>query len=74
MDKTLELIFGNQEGRTVRIMVRDPKDELSSEDIKGAMDAIVVQDVFTSSGGSLVETKGARVITRSIEEYLFQEE
>ncbi len=69
MSKSLDLLFGNTEGKTVRINVDEPKDSLTAEQIGQAMETIIQSNVFTSSGGSLVSKKGARIIEQTVTEY-----
>lgn len=69
MSKSLDLLFANTEGKTVRINVDEPKDSLTAEQIGQAMETIIQSNVFTSSGGSLVSKKGARIIEQTVTEY-----
>ncbi|MDD4569473.1 MAG: DUF2922 domain-containing protein [Tepidanaerobacteraceae bacterium] len=66
MDKNLELIFKNVAGRNARISMKDPKDDLTTEEVQTLMDNIVAKDVFDSTGGALVEVVGARLIQKEI--------
>ncbi|MCG1022661.1 DUF2922 domain-containing protein [Sutcliffiella horikoshii] len=66
---TLELLFLNEEGSAVKILVDDPKIDLTAEEIELAMDAIIGANVFTSKGGNFVEKNGARIIERNVTEF-----
>lgn len=68
MTKTLELIFVNMAGEKVTLRISDPKDNLLETDVRAVMDQILARDVFTSSGGSLVNASGARIVTRDVAE------
>ncbi|WP_243291684.1 DUF2922 domain-containing protein [Bacillus sp. FJAT-47783] len=68
MEKTLELQFLNEEGKTVRLSIEDPKDSLTPAEIASAMDTILSSNVFISTGGKFVSKKGAREIERQVTE------
>lgn len=58
MAKSLDLIFKNQEGKTVRISIADPKEPVDPAAVNAAMDLIIAKDVFV---GTLTEKVGARI-------------
>jgi Protein of unknown function (DUF2922) len=64
MAKTLELTFDGEFG-PVKISIRNPKDSLTPAEIKAAMDKMVLANTFTSTNGSLVGTKSARLVDRT---------
>lgn len=66
--KKLELLFGNEDGKTVVFTLDEPVDPADTTAINTAMDEIIAQNVFSSSGGNLVEKKGARIVERSVTE------
>ena len=68
MSKTLELVFVNAAGSKVTLRVTEPREDLQAAEVKNVMDEIVAQDIFTSTGGSLVGVAGARVVSRDIAE------
>jgi hypothetical protein len=68
MTKTLQLVFRNEEGRTVTLSLNDPIEPIDSGEVEGVMDTIIAKDVFTSSGGSLVEKVTARLVAREVTE------
>ncbi|WKB35480.1 DUF2922 domain-containing protein [Terrilactibacillus sp. S3-3] len=63
--KSLDLIFLNQQGKSVTLSLADPAEPYNPVAIKQAMDEIVTQNVFTSTGGDLVAVKSARVSERT---------
>lgn len=68
METNLELVFLATDGKTVRITVNDPKDNLDEEIIRNVMNQILTANVFeTSSGASLVSIKEARKISKNTE-------
>lgn len=64
------MVFRNQEGRNVTITVNDPKATLAPEDIFSVMDMIIARNVFTSSGGDLIEKRDVRLISNTTEDLL----
>ncbi|MGV3488055.1 MAG: DUF2922 domain-containing protein [Tuberibacillus sp.] len=66
MAKTLELIFENAEGKTVRYTLDAPVDPMDSAAVNSAMDTIIAQNAFTSSGGDIVKKKAARIVERNV--------
>lgn len=67
MAKTLELVFNAEMGE-VKITVRNPKESLTPQEIKAAMDDMVASSVFATGKGRLISPKVARFIDRTIEE------
>ena len=65
MAKTLELTFNGEDGGSVKISVRNPKDSLTPTEIKTAMEQMVQANIFTSSEGDIVGVKSARMIDRT---------
>jgi hypothetical protein len=68
MAKTLQLQFENYDGKTVTYSLDNPVEPVDSEAVNTAMDEIINQDAFTSSGGDLVAKKGARLVERTVED------
>ncbi len=68
MAKQIEMQFMNEENRTVTISLEDPVEPVNSADVNAAMDAVISENALTSSGGSLVAKKGARVVERIVTE------
>ncbi|HHW06835.1 MAG TPA: DUF2922 domain-containing protein [Clostridia bacterium] len=64
----LEMSFRNAEGRRVTLSVLNPREDLSTQEVRDAMEAIVAHNVFTSNGGDLVEVIGARLVSREVVE------
>lgn len=75
MEKTLELIFIANDGKTIRLTVNDPREDLDEETIKNVMDQIVTADIFqNANGASIAAVKEARIVQRDIEVFSFDEE
>ena len=66
-EKELELKFKNASGKSRTLTVKDPKDGLTKEEADAAMNAIVAANVFTSTGGDLVEAVEGRVRTTTLD-------
>ncbi|WP_078427670.1 DUF2922 domain-containing protein [Alkalihalobacterium alkalinitrilicum] len=67
MTKRLELVFENEQAKTVTISLENPVYPVDPAAIATAMDEIIAQNAFTSAGGNLVEKKSARVVDRTVE-------
>lgn len=66
MDKNLEMIFRNSAGKTARLSVQEPKEDLTPEEVKTVMNNIVAKNIFDTTGGDMLEAVSARIITREI--------
>lgn len=66
--KKLELKFYNTEGKTVTYSLEKPVEPVDPAEIKSAMEEIINQNAFTSSGGDIATIKGARVVERNVQE------
>lgn len=67
MEKTLELVFKNEQGGKKVISISGYKEGLTKDEAEAAMQAVVAADVFETGGGALVEAVEARVVTRGVE-------
>lgn len=66
--KKLELKFLNEDGKTVTYSLDKPIEPVEPATVNAAMDEIIAQDVFTSSGGDIVSKKSARVVENIVQE------
>ncbi|WP_174614860.1 DUF2922 domain-containing protein [Virgibacillus ihumii] len=66
--KKLELKFLNVDGKTVTYSLDKPIEPVDPVAVKAAMDEIINQNAFSTSGGDIVSIKGARVVERNVEE------
>jgi len=66
--KKIELFFENEDGKTVKYTLDKPVEPVDPEAVKEAMDTIIAENVFYSSGGDLIEPKSARIVENIIEE------
>lgn len=67
MEKNLELIFKNADGKTCTLTVKEPAENLELTRVKAVQEKIIADNVFGTSGGDLKETAGAQYVTKSVE-------
>ncbi|ARK32694.1 DUF2922 domain-containing protein [Halalkalibacter krulwichiae] len=68
MSKRLELIFENEMGGNITLTLDNPVHPANPAAVSAAMDAIVMQNAFISTGGEIVGKKSARFVDRTVEE------
>ena len=68
-NKKLVMIFKNSADKKVTISIEDPKDDLTQEQIKNAMDIIVAKNVFKKNDYALVEAVEAQIVTTQTTDY-----
>jgi len=66
VDTNLELVFRNTAGKSAKISVQDPKDDLTADEVQALMDNIVAKNVFETAGGDLIEAVEARLIQKEV--------
>jgi uncharacterized protein YggL (DUF469 family) len=66
MARVLELQFLNQESKTVTIRLDAPVEPVDPAAVNAAMDSVIAQNIFTSSGGDYAAKKGARIVDRTV--------
>ncbi|WP_404455430.1 DUF2922 domain-containing protein [Virgibacillus necropolis] len=66
MAKKLEMKFENQDGKVVTYTLDSPVEPVDAIAVQAAMDEIITQNAFTSSGGDLVAVKSARIVERNV--------
>lgn len=66
MAKVLELQFLNQENKTVTIRLDAPIEPVDPAAVNAAMDTVIAQNIFTSSGGNYTSKKAARIVDREV--------
>lgn len=66
--KKLELKFENEDGKVVTYSVDNPIEPVDPANVESAMDVILAQNAFTTSGGNLVAKKSARIVDRTVQE------
>lgn len=66
--KKIELLFENEDGKTVKFSLDQPVEPVDPETVKEVMDEIIAQNAFESKGGDLVSKKSARLVENIIED------
>ncbi|MFC4024723.1 DUF2922 domain-containing protein [Oceanobacillus longus] len=66
--KKLEMKFTNQDGKIVTYSLDKPIEPVNVASVHAAMDEIISQNAFTSTGGDLIEKKSARLVERIVED------
>ncbi|MGJ9457414.1 DUF2922 domain-containing protein [Oceanobacillus sp. CF4.6] len=66
--KKLEMKFTNQDGKIVTYSLDKPIEPVNVASVHAAMDEIIAQNAFTSTGGDLIEKKSARLVERIVED------
>ncbi len=67
--RRLELQFINEAGTRATIGLADPREDLTDEEVRDAMELILAENVFTSARGDLTAIAGARIVTREVAEF-----
>ena len=71
MTKNLEMIFRNSAGKTARLSVQEPKEDITPVEVQADMEDIVAKNIFDTAGGDMLEAVSARIITREVVELEF---
>ena len=66
-DTDLDLVFKNAAGKKVVLNIEEPKPGVTKAEIDAAMQAIVENNVFTTTGGDLVEAVEGRIRTTTLD-------
>lgn len=72
MSSRLVMSFATEIGRNVSLSVDNPKDDVTEEEIKTAMEAIVTQDIFCPYDSKLTKGIEAKVVLVDTTEYDLQ--
>jgi hypothetical protein len=67
VERTLQLTFRNEEGRRQTLTLADPRDNLTANEVEEVMNLILQKNIFSGSGGDLIEALAAQVIGRTVE-------
>lgn len=66
--KRLEMVFKNQGDKSSRISVDNPREDITENEIRAAMENIVAMNVFETAEGDLTSIVSARIITTDVQE------
>ncbi len=72
MAKVLAMNFKTGLGRSMRVTLEDPRDDVTSEEIRDTMNLIIEKDIFNVEGG-VAEIAGASIITTQTQQVVFEE-
>lgn len=64
----LEMEFKNAEGKKFALTIDEPREDITGEEIRTAMDNIIAKNIFYTTGGEIVAPVGAKIITTTVEE------
>lgn len=67
MQRTLQMVFRNADGRNTTISVADPVDPLDAEQVDAVMQLVVDRNIFDTSGGEITGKVRAQVVSRQVE-------
>ena len=62
-DTDLDLVFKNAAGKKVSLNIEEPKTGVTKAEIDAAMQAVVENNIFNTSGGDIVEAVEGRLRT-----------
>ena len=66
-DTDLDLVFKNAIGKKVTLNIEEPKKGVTKAEIDAAMQVVVENNVFATSGGDIVEAVGGRLRTTTLD-------
>ena len=61
-NKVLRLTFLTNLGKTLTIIIPNPKPDLTKTEVENVMDTVIAKNIFMSSSGEIVAKRDARVI------------
>ncbi len=66
-DTDLDLIFKNAAGKKVILNIEEPKAGITKAEIDSAMEVVVNNNIFNTSGGDIVEAVQGRLRTITLD-------
>ena len=70
MDKRLEMTFITDGGGRLKVSLRDPRQDITAEEVQTAMSTIIAKNIFSSKTGDASAVLSARVVTRDTEDLI----
>lgn len=61
MKKVLEMLFRTVGDKNVMLIIPDPKDDITSQQVAAAMQTIITKNIFATSRGDLRDHVTARI-------------
>ena len=65
-DTDVDLIFRNAAGKKVTLNIEEPKSGVTKAEIDAAMQVVVENNIFNTSGGDIVEAVQGRLRTTTL--------
>ena len=65
-DKTLVMTFLNEEGSRASITLPCVREDVTESEVSAAMDVVIVNNIFISSGGDLKSKYAAQITERNV--------
>lgn len=65
----LVMVFKNRIGKNITLSIDDPRDDLTEEQIKAAMELIIEKNIFKKNNHTFVEAVDAQIVNSQINEY-----
>lgn len=69
-DKTLVMTFLNEMGAKASVSISGVRDNLTEAEVAAAMDVIIAQNIFSTSGGDLKTKNAAQITEKSVTEFV----
>jgi len=66
-ERKLELVFKNQLGRTNKIVLENPRGDLTEAEVRAAMQTIIDKNVFRTNSGEFVDIDSAQIVSTDTE-------
>ncbi len=66
--RTLEMTFATELNKKHVIRVADAKSEVTASEVSTAMDNIINKNIFSGTGGELIEKVSAQLITTQVDD------
>ena len=65
-DTDLDLVFKNAAGKKVTLNIEEPKSGVTKAEIDAAMEVVVNNNIFSTSGGDITEAVEGRLRTTTL--------
>lgn len=69
LTKRLLMTFKNSDDKKISLSVEDPKDDITEEEIKSAMELILAKNIFAPNGMDLVAVVEAKIVVTDTTPY-----
>ncbi|WP_042274370.1 DUF2922 domain-containing protein [[Clostridium] dakarense] len=67
--KKLVMSFKTNDDKKVSLSVDNPREDITEDEIKNAMDLVLAKGVFAPNGAEIVSTLGAKVVATNTSDY-----